>query len=167
MSWCWLPLLLFSPRLLLLLFSLCSVPSTVSCLFSPFLSSIPPSVASYLPPPPSRSLSFRPVCLPLALSVGLMWDWLSLRTQPSSKTECGWMRASHWGSNLALVNERPPSFPTSYSSSSPTPPPTVPASLPEASSFWVFFFCFSPPLYIRSLDITSLPWPLSIDSSLI
>lgn len=114
--WCFLYCFSLPPGLSLLLRSSCSITSAVSCLFSPFLSSIPPSVSLYLPPPLSPSPSLSGHSVSLSLSVGLMWDWLSSRIQPSSKAECGWMRASHWGSNLALVNEPP--FPPSSSSSS-------------------------------------------------
>ena len=55
------------------------------------------------------------------------------------------MRASHRGSKLALVNEQPPSFSTSYSSSSSTPPPNSPSipSHSRAHSAFLFFLSSS------------------------
>lgn len=97
----------------------------------PSLRSLSPS----LPPPLSPSHSLSGLSVSLSLSVGLMWDWLSLRIQPSSKAECGWMRASHWGSDLALVNE-PPLLPLSSSSSSSSSLLRHPSSLPP---FLLFF----------------------------
>lgn len=176
-SWRLLPLLLFSspwavtPPLLLLFY-------TIYRFLSLFFSCLPSLL---------QSLHLHhPLCLPLPVflasltpspSVGLMWDWLSLRIQPSSKGECGWMRASHWGSNLALVNE-PPLPPSSSFSSSSSPPPD-PASpqrqahttQPPPSFSFSFFSSFLPPspslskLPVKSFSVSLLSFFANTASS--
>ena len=57
-------------------FSLCSVPSSISCLFSPFLSPIPPSFSAFIPSTPSVSFSVFQACL--SPSHSLSWTHVGL-----------------------------------------------------------------------------------------